>query len=212
MSWTGGGIRIAIDRVPCCWNDDSGTRFRTCRARGCAARASVGTCFQRWRSSSGRAPILDDFIIARALHVLAVLMWIGGVAFVTAVLMPSIRRTTSAEERLAVFHRFEGRFAPQAAFWVLLAGASGFWMTHRADLWSRFADLSYWWMHAMVFVWLVFATMLFVIEPLFLHKRMEASRDPARDFATMERLHWVALILSLVTVLGAVAGSHGWVF
>src|SRR5690606_36720868 len=106
----------------------------------------------------------------------------------------------------------EGRFAPQAAFWVLLAGARGFWMTRRADLWSRFADLSYWSMHAMVFVWLVFATMLFVIEPLFLHKRMEASRDPARDFATMERLHWVALILSLVTVLRAVDGSHGWVF
>ena len=33
---------------------------------------------------------MDDFIIARALHVLAVLMWIGGVAFVTMVLFPSI--------------------------------------------------------------------------------------------------------------------------
>ena len=155
---------------------------------------------------------MNDFILARAFHVLAVLMWIGGMAFVTTVLLPSVRRSVPPEERLAAFHRFEGRFAPQAAFWVLLAGASGFWMTYRADLWSRFADPEYWWMHAMVAVWLVFTTMLFVIEPLFLHKRMEASPDPARDFARMERLHWMALAVSLVTLLGAVAGSHGWAF
>ena len=155
---------------------------------------------------------MNDFILARAFHVLAVLMWIGGMAFVTTVLLPSVRRSVPPEERLAAFHRFEGRFAPQAAFWVLLAGASGFWMTYRADLWSRFADPEFWWMHAMVAVWLVFTTMLFVIEPLFLHKRMEASPDPARDFARMERLHWVALAVSLVTLLGAVAGSHGWAF
>ena len=155
---------------------------------------------------------MNDFILARAFHVLAVLMWIGGMAFVTTVLLPSVRRSVPPEERLAAFHRFEGRFAPQAALWVLLAGASGFWMTYRADLWSRFADPEYWWMHAMVAVWLVFTTMLFVIEPLFLHKRMEASPDPARDFARMERLHWVALAVSLVTLLGAVAGSHGWAF
>ena len=155
---------------------------------------------------------MNDFILARAFHVLAVLMWIGGMAFVTTVLLPSVRRSVPPEERLAAFHRFEGRFAPQAAFWVLLAGASGFWMTYRADLWSRFADPEYWWMHAMVAVWLVFTTMLFVIEPLFLHKRMEASPDPARDFARMERLHWMALAVSLVTLVGAVAGSHGWAF
>lgn len=35
---------------------------------------------------------MDGITIARAIHVLAVLLWIGGVAFVTLVLMPSIRR------------------------------------------------------------------------------------------------------------------------
>ena len=147
---------------------------------------------------------MDDFILARAVHILSVLMWIGGVAFVTTALMPAIRRSIPPERQLEEFHRFEGRFAPQAAISVLLAGASGFWMTWRADLWSRFADPHYWWMHAMVAVWLAFALMLFVVEPLFLHKRMAASPDPARDFRQMERLHRVALVLSLVTVAGAV--------
>lgn len=155
---------------------------------------------------------MEDFTIARAIHVLAVLMWIGGVAFVTTVVMPSIRHHHAPEERLAAFERIEGRFALQARFWVLLAGASGFWMVHRGRMWDRFADPHFWWMHAMVALWAIFMAMLFVIEPLFLHRRMERSAHPARDFARMERMHWVLLVASLVTVLGAVAGSHGWVF
>src|SRR5690348_16441707 len=105
----------------------------------------------------------DDFILARAVHVLAILLWIGGVAFVTMVLLPAVRRSTSPEQRLAEFHRVEARFAPQARLWVLAAGLSGMWMTWRADLWDRFADPHFWWMHAMVAVWLAFAAMLFVI-------------------------------------------------
>lgn len=152
---------------------------------------------------------MDDFTIARALHVLAVVMWIGGVAFVTTIVMPFIRRSSPPAERLEAFHRVEGRFAPQASFWVLLAGASGFWMTWRADLWFRFADLQFWWMHAMVVIWLFFAVMLFVLEPLVLHRRMANSPNPAADFARMERLHRILLLLSLITVGGAVGGSHG---
>lgn len=153
---------------------------------------------------------MPDFILARAIHVIAVLLWIGGVAFVTTVLMPSIRRNVSPTERLAAFHRFEGRFARQASLWVLLAGASGMWMVWRADLWSRFLDPSYWWMHAMVGVWLVFALMLFVAEPVYLHRKMRTATDPARNFARMERMHHAALAVSLITALGAVLGSHGW--
>jgi uncharacterized membrane protein len=152
---------------------------------------------------------MDDFTIARALHVLAVVMWIGGVAFVTTIVMPFIRQSSPPAERLESFHRLEGRFAPQASFWVLLAGASGFWMTWRADLWDRFADLQFWWMHAMVAIWMFFAVMLFVLEPLVLHRRMANSPNPAADFQRMERLHRILLLLSLLTVGAAVGGSHG---
>ena len=155
---------------------------------------------------------MDDFILARAVHVLSVLMWIGGVAFVTTVLLPAIGRSAAPERRLDEFHRFEARFAPQARVWVLLAGLSGLWMTWRAGLWSRFADPHSWWMHAMVALWLVFAVMLFVVEPLHLHKRMATSAEPERDFARLERMHRMALAVSLVTLAGAVAGSHGWAF
>ena len=152
---------------------------------------------------------MDGFILARMIHVFSVLFWIGGVAFVTMVVMPSVRNRHAPDERLAAFHRIEGRFAPQARVWVLLAGASGLWLIWRGDMWSRFADPHFWWMHAMVAVWLLFALMLFVIEPLFLHRRMASSTRPERDFARMERMHRLLLALSLVAVAGAVGGSHG---
>ncbi len=154
---------------------------------------------------------MNEFAFARALHVLAVVLWIGGVAFVTAVLLPAVRRQVPAPQRLAFFDRIERRFAWQARATTLLAGASGFWMTHRFGLWARFADASFWWMHAMVLVWALFTLMLFVLEPLVLHRWLEArhARDPEGTFALVQRLHWLLLAASLVTVVGATAGSHG---
>lgn len=152
---------------------------------------------------------MDDFILARAVHVTAVLLWIGGVAFVTLALMPVIRADQPPAARMMAFHTIERRFSMQAKLWVLLAGASGFWMIWRYDMWSRFADPQFWWMHAMVGIWLVFMLMLFVLEPLLLHSAMAAPDPEARTFAKMERVHRILLALALVTLLGAVAGSHG---
>jgi len=154
---------------------------------------------------------VNDFALARALHVVSVVLWIGGVAFVTAVLLPAIRRHFSAAQRLPFFDRIERRFAWQARATTLLAGATGFWMTARFDLWSRFAELQYWWMHAMVLIWALFSLMLFVLEPLVLHRWLAKrnARDPEATFALVQRLHWVLLALSLTAVVGATAGSHG---
>ena len=155
---------------------------------------------------------MNEFAIARALHVLAVVLWIGGVAFVTTVLLPAIRHRYAAKDRLAFFDRIERRFAWQARFTTLLAGATGFWMTQRFGLWPRFVEAGFWWMHAMVAVWVIFTLMLFVLEPLVLHRWFEqrTARDADGTFALVERLHRVLLALSAIAVLGAVAGAHGW--
>jgi hypothetical protein len=66
----------------------------------------------------------------------------------------------------------------------------------------------------MVAVWFVFTALLFVAEPLFLHRRLaaRAKAAPERTLTLLQRLHWVLLILSLVTIAGAVAGGHGFAF
>jgi uncharacterized membrane protein len=144
-----------------------------------------------------------------ALHLVAVVIWIGGVGFVTTVLIPSVKREHRPEQRLAAFLKVEDRFVWQARGAVLLAGLSGLWMLDRMQLWSAFAAPGFWWLHAMVGLWTVFAAMLFVIEPLFLHRRLAMTATPERAFRNMEWLHRILFVLSLVTVFGAAAGSHG---
>ena len=46
---------------------------------------------------------MNEFALARVLHVLGVVLWIGGVAMVTTVLLPSVRRMKTPEERVAFF-------------------------------------------------------------------------------------------------------------
>ncbi len=157
---------------------------------------------------------MQSAALARALHVLGVVLWIGGVAFVTTVLLPAIRRMKSPDERVEFFEAVERRFAWQARVTTLLTGATGFYLAHAWDLWSRFRDPHFWWMHAMVAVWALFTVMLFVAEPLFLHRWFleRARQQPEATFARIERMHRLLLAVSLATVVGAVAGAHGWVF
>ena len=155
-----------------------------------------------------------DFELAIVIHVLSVVVWIGGVAMVTTVILPVVRRFKSAPERLPCFDAIDRRFAWQARAMTVLAGASGFYMVHQLQLWPQFLDPTYWWLDAMVVIWLLFTVMLFIAEPLFWHHwlAVSAKREPERTFRLVQRLYWVLLILSLGTIVGAVAGSHGLSF
>lgn len=157
---------------------------------------------------------MDEMAVARALHVLAVVLWIGGVAMVTTVLLPAVRKFKNAEERLAFFEVVERRFAWQARGTTLLAGASGFYMVDRLGQWTNILSLQSWWLAAMIGIWTIFTLLLFVAEPLFLVRWLEkrAQKEPERTFALVQRLHWVLFGASLLTIFGAVLGSHGSTF
>jgi hypothetical protein len=103
------------------------------------------------------------------------------------------------------------RFSGQASFMTALAGLTGFYMLVRLALWDHFVTVTYWWMHAIVAIWLLFTLLLFVAEPLYLHRWFTplAKSRPQSTFGAIERLHRVILTLSLITLLGAVLGSHG---
>ena len=148
-----------------------------------------------------------DLTIARVLHVLAVVVWIGGVAMVTLVVLPAAR----AARDPALFRRVEERFAAQTRWVLAIAGLSGLYLVWRLDLWIRFADARFWWMHAMVALWFAYALALFVLEPFVLRARFAAhlERDPDGTLRRMTRHHWLVLALSAATVGGAAAGSHG---
>ena len=153
---------------------------------------------------------MDDAAFARAIHELSVALWIGGVGFVTTVLMPVIRYTRPPQERLATFQPFGNFFAWQARVSVALAGLSGFYLTYRFDFWDRFGSGQYWWMGAMLGLWLLFAVKLSNVEMLLLGRRRATLEDQnGRTFARVQRFHEILFILSLIVVFAAALGAHG---
>lgn len=157
---------------------------------------------------------MEYFTLARVLHILAVVLWIGGVAMVTTVIIPAVKNFSSKEEQINTFEKIEGRFALQAKITTLITGITGFYMLYELDAWNRYLDFSYWWIHAMTIIWIIFTLVLYVLEPLILHKlyKKYTKKNPEKVFKIMHRAHWILLVLSLITTAGAVAGSHGWSF
>jgi uncharacterized membrane protein len=156
----------------------------------------------------------DYLVFARSLHVAGVVLWIGGVAFVTTVLVPALKNITDSSNKLELFEQLEGRFAFQARIVTFITGMSGFYMLNTMNAWDRYQYLQYWWIHLMTLVWFVFTLVLFVLEPLVLHRwfREQAIKDSENAFTWLHRMHKVLLTLSMLAILGAVAGSHGYSF
>lgn len=157
---------------------------------------------------------MESYTIARIIHIIAIVIWIGGVAMVTMVIIPAVKKMKSVENRMDTFEKIEGRFALIAKITTLLSAITGFYMINYLNAWNRFLDIKFWWIPAMTIIWLLFTIVLFILEPFVLHKLFKkyGVKNPEKTFSIMHKAHWILLILSLITIIGGVAGSHGWYF
>jgi hypothetical protein len=62
-----------------------------------------------------RLTVIDDVELARALHVLCVAHWIGGVAFVTLIVLPLARATSDPRMDGSYSNRSKGRLRRKSA-------------------------------------------------------------------------------------------------
>ena len=145
---------------------------------------------------------MDDVTIARAVHVLAVVHWIGGLWFVTSVILPAALALSDPARQLSLFHDVERRFSGQVRISVPVAGVSGFYMAWKLDAWERFLDPAAWWLPAMVLLWLLFMVVLFIIEPLF-------GNSVLNRLSVVLAAHRLLLSLAALVVGAAVLGAHG---
>ena len=155
--------------------------------------------------------MIDDLALARAVHILSLVHWFGGVAAVTTIILPRARDLPDAREALEAFEAFERRFAPQARISIFLAGLSGVYMLMKTDAWYRFQHASFWWMHLMVAVWVLFAVMIYIVEPIVIHKLFQqfALQQKDRAFAIATVFHVIALLVSATAIVAGVLGAHG---
>lgn len=143
---------------------------------------------------------MTTFNILLAIHVLSVVWWIGGVFTVTTSLLPLFNHLP-ADDRIQWIKRFEGRFANQARIAVLLAGITGFWMYTLVP-----GEIAHtWWIGLMMLVWVLFAIMLFIAEPLRLPAKLGVIQNPRKFLA----IHAVLLVLALAAIVGGVIGARG---
>ena len=87
---------------------------------------------------------MEHFTFVRVIHVVAVVLWIGGVGMVTTVIIPAVKKMKSKEGQIKTFEQIEGRFALQAKITTLLTGISGFYMLYILNAWDRYLDYKFW--------------------------------------------------------------------
>jgi uncharacterized membrane protein len=155
--------------------------------------------------------LLDDLSLARAIHVLSLVHWIGGVTAVTTIIVPRAKRIPNVSDAIAFLESFERPFARQVRVTIALVGLSGFYMLWRQYDLNVWPVSQFWWIYLMLFVWILFATAVYVIEPLFLHEffRVAATRSHNRAFTYALRLHQFALLTSMFAIGAGVFGAHG---
>jgi len=130
---------------------------------------------------------------------------------VTTIVLPRARDQIDSSAAITIFETFESRFAMQARMSISLAGLSGLYMLYKLGGWGRLLDPASWWLMLMVAVWVVFALMVFVFEPLVIDRWFHdfALHDKDRAFALAIKLHAVALTASGIAIAAGVLGAHG---
>jgi uncharacterized membrane protein len=145
-----------------------------------------------------------------AVHIVSVVLWIGGLAFVTTVVLPALVRLP-VDQRIPAFLEIERRFGLQARVLVLVAGASGAEMLMRMHLVGLLGNVRGLWLDDMIGFWTFFVILLFVLEPMVLHRRLRerGTRHGEATRVMLLRGHMILLMLALVVITAAVLGAHG---
>lgn len=145
-----------------------------------------------------------------AVHVLGVVIWIGGVAFVTIIVFPMIMRMESSFEKVIFFQGIEHRFAKIAKISVLIVGLTGGWLLHITDEWRILFMSAGAGPTLMVIVWTFYVLVLMFEGKLFkVIFSGEAQQDTSKVFYRLTVFHWVVLGLSLLTIFVGVWAGHG---
>ncbi len=145
-----------------------------------------------------------------AIHVLGVVIWIGGVAFVTIIVFPMILRMESSLEKVIFFQGLEHRFARIAKVSVAVVGITGAWLLSISGQWRDLFALRGIGPTLMLVVWTLYALILLLEGRLFkVIFGGGAQQDTAKVFRRLAVFHWFVLGFSLLAVAVGMWAGHG---
>ncbi len=155
------------------------------------------------------------FTLLLIIHVLTVIIWIGGLAFVTIIIFPSLYKIEDILQKALSFQRVEHRFAKLARYYVAVVGISGLALAYLTG-WHRILFTRQGLFLTIMFVmWVIWTVMLFGLEPFIIKKMLErmvkGAIPNANDiFKRLNAFHWVMLTLSLAAAASGILFAHGY--
>jgi len=148
--------------------------------------------------------------VLTAVHVLGVVIWIGGVAFVTMIVFPMLTRMENSLEKVLLFQGIEHRFARIAKISLAVVGLTGGWLLFETGEWRILFSMAGIGPTLMLVVWTFYLLVLTfegrIFGRIFGGKVQQA---PEKVFALLSRFHWVVLGLSLLATGAGVWAGHG---
>ena len=108
-------------------------------------------------------------------HLLTVIVWIGGLAFITILLLPMVVKMQDALQKVLLFQRIEHRFAPMARVFCLIVGITGVVMVKLAGWQTLYFTRQGLPLLFMTVIWVLWFVMPFGLEPLIVKKMLDTA-------------------------------------
>ena len=156
------------------------------------------------------------FTLIHIIHLLTVIIWIGGLSFITIIVIPMLISWDDPLQKVLTFQRIEHRFAPVARIYNIITGVTGFVMVYLTGWYKLYHTAKGLPLLIMTLIWLVWFVMLFGLEPLIVKKMLDrmiksgVKMEIEAVFARMNKMHWVLLTISLVASVAGIVFAHGY--
>jgi uncharacterized membrane protein len=144
------------------------------------------------------------------IHVICVIVWIGGVAFVTTVIFPMMYRTEGSLEKALLFQGVEHRFAGIVKWLIGIVGITGFWLLFAKYGLAILAQPKAAGLVIMIFAWALYTTILLLERKIFGRIFADPEKiDMNKALRMINVMHWFLLAISFSAVAGGVWFGHG---
>jgi uncharacterized membrane protein len=143
------------------------------------------------------------------IHVIGVIVWIGGVTFVTTVIFPMMYRTEGSLQKALLFQGVEHRFAAIVRWLIVIVGVTGFViLVHKFGL-GVLTQLRGLGILIMIFAWSFYTTVLLSERKIFAKIFADPQKiDMDKALRVINAMHWVLLTVSYAAVAAGVWFAH----
>jgi len=143
------------------------------------------------------------------IHVICVIVWIGGVTFVTTVVFPMMYRTEGSLEKALLFQGVEHRFVAMVKWLIAIVGATGLYLLYAKYGFGILLNRQGIGIVIMVAAWAFYTTVLLSERKLFARIFADPEKiDMDKALRMINVMHWMLLTVSYSAVAAGVWFGH----